>query len=159
MRLIIKVALAVGLVLAVAGCGGGGDRTPSPTAPATGPAVDSVAAFQAFSGLTIPASAKEVDLRSTVDADGSPTYRVQFTLPSPELDPFVQGGQMNKPLRVVTIPADFRETFDYQGDSSTGVAVAEASLPSNIRIQRKILAVGTKTPSTTVWVHADQMPR
>lgn len=161
MRLIIKVALALGLVLAVAGCGGGsgGGPTPSPSGPATGPAVDSVAAFQTFSGLSIPATAGKVNLRTTVDPDGGPSYRVTFTLPSAALDQFVQSGQMNKPLRVSTIPADFRDTFDYQGDSSTGVAVAEASLPSDVSVQRKVLAVGTKKTTATVSVYAYRMPR
>jgi len=35
------------------------------------------------------------------------------------------------------------ETFDYDGDSSTGVRVGEASLPSNVRIQREVFAAGT----------------
>lgn len=160
MRLIIKVALALGLILVVAGCGGGtGDRTPSPSAPATGPTVGSVTGFQEFSGLTIPASAGDVDVRATVDSSGEPAYRVSFTLPSSELDQFCRRGQMNKPLRVVTIPADFRQTFSYEGDSSTGVAIAEASLPSNVSIQRMIFAVGTKTAASTVSVYAYTMPR
>lgn len=159
MRLLLKIVLAVGLVLAVAGCGGGGtDRTPSPSAPSTGPAIDSVPAFQTFSGLTIPPTAKNVELRTTVDADGAPTYRVSFTLPSAELDAFCQDGRMNRPLRVTTIPADFRHTFGYQGDSSTGVAIAEASLPSDISVQRKVFAVGTKKTTAAVSIFADRMP-
>ncbi len=162
MRLLVKIVLAVCLVLAVAGCRGGDggtDRTPSPSAPGTGPAVDSVPAFQTFSGLTIPATAKNVELRTTTNSDGAPTYRVSFTLPSAELDAFCQDGRMNRPLRVTTIPADFRDTFGYQGDSSTGVAVAEASLPSDVSVQRKIFAVGTKKTTAAVSVFAYRMPR
>ena len=159
MRLLIKMALALGLILAVAGCGGGtGDRTPSPSAPTTGPTVGSVPGFEEFSGLTIPSTASDVDVRATVDSAGQPAYRVSFTLPSDELDQFCRSGKMNKPLRVVTIPADFRETFSYTGDSSTGIAIAEASLPSNVSIQRMVFAVGTKTPQSKVSVYAHKMP-
>lgn len=160
MRLIIKVALTLGLILVVAGCGGGsGDRTPTPSAPTSGPTVGSVPGFEEFAGLTIPGSASDVDVRATVDSEGQPSYRVEFTLPSDELDAFCRSGQLNRPLRVVTIPADFRDTFGYTGDSSTGVAIAEGSRPSDVSIQRKVLAVGTKTSKATVSVYAYRMPR
>lgn len=152
------IALGLTLLVGFTACtGGGGGPTPTPSAPGTGPTLGSVAAFQAFSGLTIPSSAAEVAINVTVDAAGQPAYRVKFTLPSSGVDQFCRDGQMNRPLRVTTIPASFRQTFDYQGDSSTGVAIAEASLPSNVNIQRQVFAVDMSKATAKVQVYAYEL--
>ena len=141
------------ILLALAGCGGG-DPTPTPS---SGPPVDSVEAFQSFSGFTIPSTASKVTIQVT-SAYESTAYRAHFDLPSADLDAFCQSGQMSRPLRIVTIPADIRKVFDYDGDGSTGVALGEAGLPSNQRIQRQVFAVGTKTKTSQVQVYAYRMP-
>jgi hypothetical protein len=66
---------------------------------------------------------------------------------------------MSRPLRVVTIPQTTRKTFDYDGDSSSGVRIGEASLPSNVRIQRKVFATATHGSTAHVQVHAYAMAR
>lgn len=158
MRRIVKMAAALSVVLAAAACDGGEvTRDPTPTAPATGSTIGSTAAFQEFSGLTLPPSATNVALRVTAGPTGKPAYRVTFNLPSAEVDAFCTAGQMNRPLQVVTIPESYRTTFDYRGDSSTGVSVAEASLPSNVDVQRQVLAVGTKKTVAEVRVYAFTM--
>lgn len=152
----LGLGLGLGLVLALAACSGGSEPSPSPTP--SGPPIDSVIAFQTFSGLTIPATAKEVDAKATIDTASQPSYRVSSTLPSSDVDKFCQDGQMDRPLRPYTIPASIRKTFDYQGDSSTGVAAGNASLPSNVRIQRQVLAVEAETPTAAVQVYAYSLP-
>lgn len=87
-----------------------------------------------------------------------PEYLVTFTLPSADLDDFAISGGMQRPLRVTTIPASVRERFDYTGDSSTGAAVAEASRPDDVSIQRVVFATGTKTATSSVQVSAYKMP-
>ncbi len=144
------------LTLALAACDSGTSQ-PSPP-PTSGPPMDSVEAFQAFSGLTIPATAEDVTVRVVGTSAGQPEYLVTFSAPSTALDDFAVSGGMQRPLRVITIPESVRERFDYRGDSSTGAAVAEASLPADGSIQRLLLAIGTKTPTSTVRVSAYKMP-
>jgi hypothetical protein len=146
---------ALVLLLALAGCGGG-DPTPTPS-PTGGPPIDSVEAFQNFSGFTIPSSATKVTIQVT-SAYEDTAYRARFDLPAADLDAFCQSGQMSRPLRIVTIPGDIRKTFDYKGDGSTGVALGEAGLPSNQRTQRQVFAVGTKTKTLHVQVYTYKLP-
>ncbi len=65
-------------------------------------------------------------------------YAAELTSISPKMSP----------------PASVRTTFGYYGDSST---IAEASLPSNARVQRQVPAVGTKNPTAEVQVYAYSM--
>lgn len=150
------MAAVLALAFALAACNGGSTEPTSP--PTSGPPVDSVEAFQSFSGLTIPSTAEDVTVRVVGTSAGQPEYLVTFRLPSAELDDFCTSGGMQRPLRVTTIPASVRERFDYTGDATTGAAVAEASLPSDVSIQRQVLAVGTKTPTSQVYVSAYKMP-
>lgn len=156
MKVILGWLVAVGLALAMTGCtSGGGDRSGStPSAPASGPTAGSLPAFQEFSGLTLPASATGVAVQLTSGPDGRPAYKVVLNLPSSEVDAFCTDGGLDRPLRVTTIPQSFREAFDYRGDSTTGVSVAQGSLPSNLGVQREVLAVGTKKTVAEVRVYA-----
>lgn len=156
MRLLRAMAVVVVLTLALAACDSG---TSSPsTPPPSGPPKDSVEAFQAFSGLTIPATAEDVSVRVVGTSADQPEYLVTFTAPSSAVDDFAVSGGMQRPLRVTTIPASVRELFDYQGDSATGAVVAEASLPADVSVQRQLLAIGTKTPTAKVYVSALKLP-
>lgn len=156
MRRIGLLAGSLLLLLVVAGCGGGGDRTPTPGSASSAP-LDTLAAFQTFSGLSVPASAVDVTLQVTSAFD-QPAYRVSFRLPSADLDAFCRSGRLDIPLRVVTVPQDYRDTFDYRGDSSTGVAVTSGSLPADPAVQRKLFAVDTSKKTAKVQVYAFQMP-
>ena len=156
MRLLRAMVTALALTLALVACDSG--TTQPSTPPSSGPPKDSVEAFQSFSGLTIPATAEDVSVRVVGTSAEQPEYLVTFTVPSAAVDDFAVSGGMQRPLRVTTIPASVRELFDYQGDSSTGAVVAEASLPADVSIQRQLLAVGTKTPTSTVYVSASKLP-
>jgi hypothetical protein len=158
--------LSAGLILTLAGCG---DDVPPGTQPRdTGAAVQpsaptasvpaSVASFQSFSGLTIPAGAQQVEVRTETNAAGDPVYRVSFRMPSDQTDRFCADGGMGGQLQTTSLPADLRTIFGYHG-KSTALAVCEASLPSDGRIQRQVLVVGTDQPSATVQVYAYQMRR
>lgn len=158
MRRIVKLAASLSIVLAAAACDAGEvPPDPAPTAPATGSTIGSASAFQEFSGLTVPASATNIAVRVTTGPTGKPAYRATFNLPSADIDQFCVDGQLNRPLQVVTIPESFRKTFDYRGDSSTGVSIAEGSLPSNVDVQRQVFAVGTKKTVAEVRVYAFTM--
>lgn len=159
MRVAGSVLVAVLVLLGATACGGGGSNGPSSSpSPSSTVPVDSVAAFSAFSGLPIPAQAREVAVRATLDSTGQPEYRVTFRLPSDALDQFCADGQLDRPLRVQTVPQSYRDTFGYTGDSSTGVAVTEGGLPSDQRVQRQLLAVGTATSTAEVQVYAHRIP-
>lgn len=156
MRLLRAVVAVLALTLALVSCDSGTTQPSEP--PSSGPPKDSVEAFQTFSGLTIPATAEDVSVRVVGTSADRPEYMVTFTVPSAAVDDFAVSGGMQRPLRVTTIPASVREIFDYQGDSSTGAVVAEASLPTDVSVQRQLLAVGTKTPTAQVYVSASKLP-
>ena len=128
------------------------------TSPAP-PVVATIGAFEAFSGMTLPARAEHLDLRASTNEHGEPTYAVDFDLPSAELDRFTVAGQLDRSLRVTTISPDMRTTFGYRGDSSRGIRWTQGSLPSNMGIQRELFAVGTSTETAHVQVHAYRMGR
>jgi hypothetical protein len=150
------VVALLALAFALVACDSGATEPTPP--PSSGPPVDSVEAFQSFSGLTVPGTAEDVTVQVVGSSAGQPEYLVTFQLTTAELDDFCISGGMQRPLRVTTIPASVRERFDYTGDASTGAAVAEASLPSDVSIQRLVLAVDTKTPTSQVQVFASKMP-
>jgi hypothetical protein len=142
------------LVLAVAACTTGRSADPTPSAPGTGPTLGSLAAFQEFAGLTVPATATDVDLQVVTGPNGDPGYKVRFRLPSAEVDAFCVAGELDRPLRVSTVPDRYRRTFDYQGDTASGVVLAQAGIPDNLDVQREVLAVGTLQPTAQVYVYA-----
>jgi hypothetical protein len=150
------MAVLLTLAVALVACDSG--PTEPTTPPTSGPPMDSITAFQTFSGLTVPGTAEDVSVRVVGTSADQPEYLVTFSLPSADLDEFAVSGGMQRPLRVTTIPASVRERFDYTGDSSTGVAVAEASRSDDVSIQRQLLAVGTKTPTSSVSASAFKMP-
>ena len=110
--------------------------------------------FAAFSGMDLPDSATDVDIRVSTGETGQPDYLVAFDVPTDQVDSFCRHGQMSRPLRVLTIPESTRKTFGYDGGSSSGVRIGEASLPSNVRIQREVFATGTHGAISHVQVHA-----
>lgn len=114
----------------------------------------SVGGFESFSGMELPDAASDIEITVSTGETNEPDYFVAFDLPTGQVDEFCRDGQMSRPLHVVTIPASVRETFNYQGDSSSGVRIGEASLPSNVRIQREVFATGTRSPVSHVNVHA-----
>lgn len=146
----------IGLMLTLAAC-----TSPKPTDPVqtVGPTTGSVEDFQTFSGLSVPAEARDIDVRVTLDTQGAPSYKVSFHLPSDKVDTFCQDGEMGRPLRVQKVPADVAKTFGDDVDASAGLAVARASLPSNVAIQRMVIATQTETATATVQVAASKMPR
>ena len=114
----------------------------------------SVGGFESFSGMELPDAATDIEVTVTTGTTNEPDYFAAFDLPTSDVDAFCRDGQMSRPLHVVTISASLRETFDYDGDSSSGVRVGQASLPSNVRIQREVFATGTLGPVAHVVVHA-----
>jgi hypothetical protein len=60
---------------------------------------------------------------------------------------------------VVTVPASYRKSFDYRGDSSAGVSVTSGSRPGDADVQREVLAVGTKEAVSEVRVYAYTVAR
>lgn len=153
LRLVVAVMSALAF-LTLTGCTV--TRVSTATSP---PVVATVGAFEAFSGLTLPARAEHLDLRASTNEHGEPTYAVAFDLPSAELDRFTVAGQLDRPLRIRTIFPRLRTTFGYRGDSSPGIRWAQGSLPSNMGIQRELFAVGTSTATAYVQVHAYRMGR
>lgn len=145
--LIVLAALAL-----CAGCTS--DTGAGSTASTTTVLDGSVAGFESFSGMKLPDAATDIEITVTAGETAEPEYFAEFDLPTGDVDGFCRDGQMKRPLRIVTIPASLRETFDYDGDSSSGVRVGEASLPSNVRIQRQVFATGTHGPVSHVSVHA-----
>jgi len=160
---------ASSVLLAAAGCAAQASPDPSPLPPpatsaapsdaATAAVLGSVEAFEEFSGLTVPAAAGNVAVRITSGPTGRPAYRVTFNLPSAGLAGFCRSGRLDRPLDVVTVPASYRKSFDYRGDTSTGVSVASGSRPGDADVQREVLAVGTKEAFAEVRVYAYTVAR
>ncbi|MET0866309.1 MAG: hypothetical protein ABWZ98_18400 [Nakamurella sp.] len=149
--------MLVTLLALAAGCAVGLHSEPNHST--TDVVDESISGFEAFSGMTLPPAANDLDITASSDDAGRPNYLVTFELPTGQLDQFCRDGQMSRPLRVVTIPESTRETFDYAGDSSSGVRIGEASLPSNVAIQREVFATGTHGSVARVQVHAYAMGR
>lgn len=157
LRSLVVLPVVLAVLMASAGC----------TAVAGSSSVSSSAAvldgtasgFAAFSGMELPDSATDVDIRVATGETGQPDYLVAFYVPTDQVDSFCRGGKMNRPLRVLTIPESTRKTFGYDGDSSSGVRIGDASLPSNVRIQREVFATGTHGSLSHVQVHAYALGR
>jgi len=143
------------LAVAVAGCA----ALPGTGSTTTVILDGSVNGFESFSGMKMPPDATEVNVTVSADSAGGPIYLVGFDLPTDRVDQFCRDGQMSRPLRVVTIPQTTRKTFHYQGDSSSGVRIGAARLPTNVRIQREVFATGTHSPTAHVQVFAYAMGR
>jgi hypothetical protein len=160
--------LALGLVVSVSACGGGSDarpaaaRTaPAPSGSASAPATPDVAAFQKFSGLTVPSSATGVSVRvtqgKTEQGMEGDVYHVSFTMPTQQTNAFCADGGMGGQLPATAVPFGLRNVFDYRG-ASTALATCSASLPGQWDVQRRVLVVGTDQPTATVQVVAFRMP-
>ena len=152
---LVLVALAVLLLTA---CGPGG---PASTPPASPMLEASIPAFQAFSQLTVPPAAKEVVLRVVQDPSGVPAYRVDFVLPSAQVDDYATAGQLSVPLDTYTVPPYIALLFGYDagGADPGGVKVAEGEIPDRVTLQRTVLATGTDTPTAVVRTYAYQQGR
>lgn len=155
-RLAVAVALTAVLLT---GCGPTGRQDPTPSAAATLEAT--VPAFQTFSGLTVPPTAKEVSLTVVQDPSGAPAYRVEFSLPSAQVDAYCTGGRLQTPLETYTVPPYVAELFDYDAGAQDpdGVKVAEGGLPDRVTRQRTVLATGTDTSTAVVRTYAYELPR
>ena len=151
--------VALAAVALLTACGGSGGTRPSPSAPATLEA--SVPAFQTFSGMTVPSAAKEVTLRVVQDPSGAAAYRVDFVLPSAQVDACCTDGQLQTPLDVYTVPPSVADRFDVDagGTDPRGVQVAEGVLPDRVTLPRSVLATGTDTTTALVRTYAYAQPR
>ena len=138
-------------VLSLTSCDGSGPNGPTPTPEPTLEAT--VSAFEQLSGLTIPSDATQTSVRVVaVEPNGVPAYRVDFQLPSSGVDAFCTSGGMRKPYDVYTVPPTYRDRFQYAGDGAPGVKIADAALPSDLKVQRTVLATGTDTATAQVRV-------
>jgi hypothetical protein len=151
---VLLAALATLAVLCVPGC----TITTGPPSAAP-PVVATVDAFETFSGMVLPAAAEHLDLRASTDEYGEPSYSVDFDLPTAEIDRFSSAGRLGRTLRITTVPASVAATFSRSGDTARGMRWAEGLLPSNMRIQRELFAVGSFTDTAHVQVHAYRMGR
>ena len=153
-RVLVVVAVALGLVAACGGPGGPGERPPTPSPSATLEA--SIPAFQTFSAMTVPASAKEVRLSVVQDPSGVPAYRVDFVLPSGQVDAYCTAGQLGTPLDVSTVPPYLAQLFGYDagGKDPGGVKIGDGGIPDRVTLQRTVLATGTDTSTATVRTYA-----
>ena len=151
---LLALVLALPAAWVLAACG------PSAPAPSAAPSLEAtVAGFQTLSGLTVPPAAQGVTVRTVTDPSGVPAYRVDFTLPSAQVDAFCAAGELQAPLDVYTVPDYVRQRFGYEGDGAGGVKIAEGGLPSRVTVQRTVFATGTDTRTATVRVYAYEQAR
>jgi hypothetical protein len=136
--------------------GAPGGPTPSPPAPLE----PSIPAFQTFSGMTVPPAAKQVSLSVVQDRSGAPAYRVDFVLPSKQVDAYCITGRMGAPLDIYTAPPYITELFgdDAGGKDPGGVKIAEAVLPDDVTLSRTVFATGTDTSTAVVRTYAYASP-
>ena len=91
------------------------------------------------------------------DANGEPTYRVRFRLPAAATRTFCSQGGLGGWNGADLVPARLREEFGYTGPDA-GTATCSASLPADLRVQRRVLIQGIDSATATVQVIAFRMP-
>ena len=150
-----RAAVVTVAAVLLAACGvlsAPGGQTPAPPALLEA----SVPAFETFSGMTVPPAAKQVSLSVVQDRSGAPAYRVDFVLPSKQVDAYCVTGRMGAPLAIYTAPPCTTELFgdDAGGKDPGGVKIAEAVLPDDVTLSRSVYATGTDTSTAVVCTYA-----